>query len=324
MRREAEDAAERARDAHRTASDRDLGMHRAISRRDFLGGMSIAIAGSVVPGSGRAEEPGSPAAPAASPATNRRALTAFPPARTGMRGNHAGSFEVAHQLAFEGRSDWGPTEEPDAADYDLVVVGAGASGLAAAHFYRKQRPDSRILILDNHDDFGGHAKRNEFRIGDRMILGYGGSQSMESPGDYSAVSKALLADLAVDVERFYEYYDRDFYSRHGLGSGVFFDRATYGVDRLVVGNLMPGESFLGLAESSISPAEMVAAMPIGENARRELSDFLTTTDDRLPDHSIFREPGYLRTISYLDFLTKHAGVRDPQAIGVLQDVSAGY
>ena len=47
-------------------------------------------------------------------------------------------------------------------DYDLVVVGAGLSGLAAAHFYREQRPAARILLLDNHDDFGGHAKRNEF------------------------------------------------------------------------------------------------------------------------------------------------------------------
>ena len=46
--------------------------------------------------------------------------------------------------------------------YDLIVVGGGISGLAAAYFFRKQAAKSRILILDNHDDFGGHARRNEF------------------------------------------------------------------------------------------------------------------------------------------------------------------
>ncbi len=51
--------------------------------------------------------------------------------------------------------------------YDLVVVGGGASGLSAAYFYRKEHPDARILILDIHDDFGGHAKRNEPRAAGR-------------------------------------------------------------------------------------------------------------------------------------------------------------
>ena len=96
---------------------------------------------------------------------------AYPPSLTGLRGSHPGSFEVAHQLAREGRSNWGPVGEPDADTYDLVVVGGGVSGLAAAYFYRKQRPDARILILDNQDDFGGHAKRNEFRVGNRTLIG---------------------------------------------------------------------------------------------------------------------------------------------------------
>ena len=65
--------------------------------------------------------------------------------------------------------------------YDLVVVGGGISGLAAAWFYRRAKPSARILILDNHDDFGGHAKRNEFTLDGRRIIGYGGSQSLQSP-----------------------------------------------------------------------------------------------------------------------------------------------
>ena len=84
--------------------------------------------------------------------------------------------------------------------YDLVVVGGGISGLAAAWFYRRAKPSARILILDNHDDFGGHAKRNEFTLDGRRIIGYGGSQSLQSPNAlYSPVAKGLLRDLGVDI-----------------------------------------------------------------------------------------------------------------------------
>ena len=102
----------------------------------------------------------------------------YPPTLTGLRGSHPGSFEVAHALAREGKR----FENPQALDesYDLVVVGGGISGLAAAYFYRKLHgAQSRILILDNHDDFGGHAKRNEFHQGGPMRLAWGGTVNME-------------------------------------------------------------------------------------------------------------------------------------------------
>ena len=63
--------------------------------------------------------------------------------------------------------------------YDFIVIGAGIGGLASAHYLRRARPRARILILDNHDDFGGHARRNEFDVGGRLLLGYGGSESLE-------------------------------------------------------------------------------------------------------------------------------------------------
>ncbi|MCH1551358.1 MAG: FAD-dependent oxidoreductase, partial [Pseudomonadales bacterium] len=92
----------------------------------------------------------------------------YPPTLTGMRGSHEGSYEVAHALAWEGRK---PSSYHALGEhYDLVVVGAGMSGLAAAYYYRKKMgPGARILILDNHDDFGGHAKRNEFHHDGRMV-----------------------------------------------------------------------------------------------------------------------------------------------------------
>ncbi len=167
-------------------TDRDLGMDRRISRRDLLHGVSALAATSLLPGR-------SFSAGVSSPESAGTIGSAYPPARSGLRGNHVGSYEVAHQLARGGRQDWGPVQEPDADLYDLVIVGGGISGLAAAHFFRKSNPDARILILDNHDDFGGHAKRNEFNIGGRTLIGYGGSQTLEAPTGYPDVVKACCA-----------------------------------------------------------------------------------------------------------------------------------
>ena len=137
--------------------DRHLGMDRAISRRDFLNGVSVAIGASLLPACSRTGEPvlDGPSA-------------YYPPAETGMRGSHPGSFEVAH-TTVQGRQ-W--ATEQTGEHYDLVIVGAGISGLASAYIYRRDvNPDARILILDNHHDFGGHAKRNEFTLDGRTFIG---------------------------------------------------------------------------------------------------------------------------------------------------------
>ena len=96
-----------------------------ITRRDFLGGTALAIAAGLTP------------------LDQLRADTAryYPPALTGLRGSHPGAFEVAHRLAREGEKfDFSgkPVEE----EYDLVVVGGGISGLAAAWFYREAHGDA--------------------------------------------------------------------------------------------------------------------------------------------------------------------------------------
>src|SRR5918995_4662446 len=115
-----------------------------ITRRDFLNGTALTIAAGLTPAAQLAAQPGH-----------------YPPALTGLRGQHAGSFDVAHALAREGRRYAVDSVSIDE-NYDLVVVGGGISGLAAAWYYRRARPSARILVLDNHDDFGGHARRNEF------------------------------------------------------------------------------------------------------------------------------------------------------------------
>src|SRR6202521_4328633 len=212
--------------------DKQLGMGREITRRDFLNGVAIATGASVLGGAIGAES--LLAAAMLDEFAPEKDPNYYPPGKTGIRGNHDGTFTFAHGL----RDGENPDAMGQAADtgesYDLVVVGGGISGLSAAHFFRKRAGRSvKILLLDNHDDFGGHAKRNEFQAGGRMVLSYGGPQSLESPGKYSPHAKALLVDLGIDTKKFFKAYDRNLYSH--LGTAAFFDKETFAEDRVVPG-----------------------------------------------------------------------------------------
>ena len=278
-------------------TDRQLGLDRKISRRDFLNGVAIGAGGII------ATDP-LLAALIASESSADKTSEYYPPALTGMRGNHDGSFAFAHRLR-DGES-WDSEGEPSKTGevYDLVVVGGGISGLAAAYFYRKNAGEkARILVLDNHDDFGGHAKRNEFRSGGRMLLSYGGTQSIESPGKYSDVARGVLKDLGIDTSRFYKAYDQTLYSK--LGTACFFDRETFGEDRLVPG--------LG----STPWPEFLAKTPLKEQVRRDIARAYTEKVDYLPDLSVEQKRAKLAKISYADYLTQICKVH-PDALKFFQ------
>src|ERR1700719_1553869 len=181
--------------------EKDLGMGREITRRDFLNGVAIGVGGTFV--GGRIGRETLLAAAAIDEFAPEKAPDYYPPARQGMRGNHDGTFAFAHRLRDGESADSFGDAANTGESYDLVVVGGGISGLAAAYFFRKSAgKNARILILDNHDDFGGHAKRNEFRAGGRTLLSFGGTVAIERPSEYSAVAKGLLRDLGIDTQRF--------------------------------------------------------------------------------------------------------------------------
>jgi len=296
------------------SSDRKLGMDRPISRRDLLLGMSASATSAFVPGQAFADE---------MLRLEDSSGPGYPPGLTGLRGSHVGSFEVAHQLARDGRLDWGVVDEPDADLYDLVVVGGGASGLSAAYFYRQEHPDARILIIDNHDDFGGHAKRNELRAAGRTLLTHGGSEILEGPENYSDIAKGLFRDLGIEPQRLGEAYNPGFYEKNGLTAGVYFDRETFGVDRTLAHPMVTAshyEGWIAAAKSRISHADAVRQMPISDAAKGEMMRLLTAGENTISDHSYATDEDYLNSISYRDFLSRHMDIKEPEIYAILENL----
>jgi len=277
--------------------DRELGMGRAITRRDFLNGVAIGVGGAL-----GAET--LLAAAALDEYAPEKAAGYYPPALMGMRGNHDGTFTFAHRLRDGESWDSDGAAAKTGEIYDLVVVGGGISGLAAAYFYRKSAGhDARILILDNHDDFGGHAKRNEFRVGKRMVLSYGGTQSIESPGKYSDVAKGLIQEIGIETERFYKAYDQKLYTK--LGTATFFDKETFGEDRVITGmNVTPW-------------AEFLAKAPLSDLAKRDIARVYTEKVDYFAGLSKEEKRAKLAKISYAEYLTKICKVH-PEALPFFQ------
>ncbi|HZW92159.1 MAG TPA: FAD/NAD(P)-binding protein [Candidatus Eremiobacteraceae bacterium] len=282
-------------------TDRELGMKRNITRRDFLNGVAVTVGAALMPSrlfAGGGSDP-------------KKVPNYYPPALTGLRGSHDGSFETAHSLRDGTFWDAAGTPKDTGESYDLVIVGGGISGLSAAHFYRKTAgANARILILDNHDDFGGHAKRNEFRLGNRTLIGYGGTYSIESPQPYSAVAKSVIEELGIDVASFPKYLDRNLYGSAGRVPKIFFDKETFGSDKLVDDPCpFPGGETYDLAVAGPNAWEhFIAEAPIAEQARKDLARLCREKKDYLPALNSEQKKARLARISYARFLTELARI----------------
>jgi spermidine dehydrogenase len=292
--------------------DKSLGMDRPIGRRDFLNGVAIAVGSTIGPGFLPGLEwmaEGAEQFPQDKP-------DYYPPTLTGMRGSHDGSFEAAHS-ARDGNF-WSNAGSPiDTGEtYDLVIVGGGMSGLAAAYFHRNQNPSARTLILDNHDDFGGHAKRNEFHVNGHMLLANGGTVSIESPFPYSAEARGLLTELGIDPAKFEKEYD-DSKVYKGLKSAYFFDKETFGTDRLVIGGPAPYGR-----QGGVSWPDFLAKTPLSEAVQKDVVRLQEAKVDYLPGPSSDEKKDQLSRMSYKDFLLKLVKV-DPGVIPFYQTRTHG-
>ena len=287
---------------------------KQIKRRDFVSGVAIGAGGLLLAGctddrpvSFANEVPRGGLAPSSG--------SYYPPTLTGMRGSHDGSYEVAHALSWRGEkpADYQLLEE----HYDLVVVGAGMSGLAAAHFYReKMGPEARILILDNHDDFGGHAKRNEFHRDGRMMVSLGGAQNIESVTGYSDAATKLMEDIGLN-EDFLNFMDvstsenlalvGNFDANNGVALPGSQDHFIYAGNWNAV--MFGGEGYEQVLES----------LPLPGDEREKLITFWGGNRDFLEGLSLSEKWEYLNTVSYNQFLIDKVGLL-PTTVPILNAI----
>jgi len=290
-------------------------MDRDIPRRDFLNGAAMTIGSALLPAALQSNE------------TKNDELQNHagynPPVTTGLRGSHPGSFEIAHSL--RDGTFWKDAAAPEqlAENYDLIIVGGGISGLAAAHFYREQAgTNAKILILENHDDFGGHAKRNEFHLGGKLQLLNGGTMLIDSPTPYSPQASGLMKKLGIDAAALdKKCSDPGFYRAMGLGTGVFFDQETFVADRLVSGLPAAEESPSGGASSS-KLEEFLCKAPLSDAVRRDILRVEQAKIDYLPGLTSAEKKDRLSRISYKDFLLNIARV-DPAVVAFYQTRTNG-
>ncbi len=308
-------------------SDERLGMKCPITRRDFINGVSAAAAGALLlPSLGLGQET-TPAAesgvgagffPAAGAQSGGPRET-YSPRKTGMRGSHPGSFEAGHHLRDNPKE---PLKgEPVDTEYDLVVVGAGMSGLSAAYFFVKDvGREAKVLILDNHDDFGGHAKRNEVMVDGKMLVVNGGTLNIEAPTFYNEYAKDMLKDIGLDLTRYQKANEtnRTLYRDLGLRSAYFFDKETWGKDVMVI-NDGGGE---GRARS-ISK-ELLDKMPLSEKAKLDMLRLqdAKSAPDYFPELSEDDKRVKLARMSYQDYLLNVVKV-DKQVLWFYQHFGEG-
>ena len=274
-------------------------MKDTITRRDFVDGVACTIAAGAAPAPAWAQ---------------MSAHAPYPPGEIGMRGSRNQDAAAAH--AVRDGTKYRIADFPVGEEVDCVVIGAGIGGLSAAHFVRQALPKTRLLILDNHDEFGGHARRNEFNVDGRQLIGYGGSESIQSPKTmWSPVARKLLGDLGIHLQKFATAINTGLYPGLGMSMGLFFAREAFGHDKLVTGDPQrPLPTDIPAALQRGRPiAQFAADCPLSEAARRDLIALYSEKLDVLPRLSVKQKIELLSTLSYHDFLEKYWKV-DPALV----------
>ena len=280
-----------------------------MTRRDFINGMAVAVVAGMTPLEILARDAKKPY---------------YPPLWQNLVGSDDDSYFFAHALRDGEQYDFSalPIQE----QYDLVVVGAGISGLSAACLFHDTHKGAKSLILDNHKDFGGHARRNEFATPYGQILTYGGSESLQSPKTlYSKKVVAFLASLNIDIDALAKCFNQDFYPDLGLSRGVFFSKKDFGASLLVSGDprVVIDDSIRKERNNARSFAEFIGDFPMPKADKDALLELFTTPKDYLQGLSSKQKRDYLAHTSYKQFLQERVKL-SPLALSFFDGVSDDF
>ncbi|MDR0359246.1 MAG: hypothetical protein LBJ87_07270 [bacterium] len=322
-----------------------------ITRREFLDGVAIGAAGLAV----AATAPHLTGAEASLVARGQASLPPgyYPPSFTGITG--LTDSIVGNIMKIDGRPNpedvhsthHGPGIHPGQVHetgevYDCVIVGSGISGIASAKWYRDRfGDDSRILLIDQKFDFGGHDQRDEFHIpnaanggADTELLYYGGSidldhipawnrpagspsQGRDIPGSYGQPALDMLDYLGITPEHFPNGSGPGIPSSYGLRSMLLFAREDWGADYVV-----PNKT------SAQSWPDFLSTTPFSAQAQADIARWMTdTTTDYIVQHGGPKtnadKKALLAQISYKTYLTKYVGITE-EATRWIQRRSHGY
>ncbi|NQV61585.1 MAG: NAD(P)/FAD-dependent oxidoreductase, partial [Alphaproteobacteria bacterium] len=111
-----------------------------------------------------------------------------------------------------GRQAGEAAPEPESEHYDVLIVGAGISGIGGAYYLRQQCPDTRFVILEAEESFGGTWWTHRFpgirSDSDLHTFGYGFKPWVGPP---IATAEEILSYMGEVIEE----NDLDQYVRYG-------------------------------------------------------------------------------------------------------------
>jgi spermidine dehydrogenase len=259
--------------------DRTLGLDRPIARRDFLQGMALAVGAPRLSLGSRGDETASPTP-------------------GGLQGQDPRAMALGHRVR-NGEFRAAPRDVVETGEsHDLVVVGAGIAGLTAAYLFNEDAPgEPSILVLENADDFGGHARRNVLEGEGVRLVAAGGTFALEEPEHSPEEALDVFRRIGLDPDRLVGYRDPGFRKRYGLSQAVIFDSRVYGGTTRWVTRWyeVPYERFFAQA-------------PLPDAARKELVELFTTRKNYLPGVTDLRAA--LGAMSWERFVREHMGLGD--------------
>lgn len=199
-----------------------------ITRRDYLGGTLLG-AGALLLGDRAlaASQPdgGLPTISAAEAARFNGPAGVGDYARA--NGNTWQVISRAHMLRDGAVPDLASAHLEDGGEYDVIMVGGGASSMGAAYRLTKERGGKvKGLILENHPIFGGEARQNEFEVDGHRIFGPQGSNLITLPKFHGERSFGVdpLFDEYTDIGLPLDY---EFVKLTGTDKPLEADRSNY-------------------------------------------------------------------------------------------------